>query len=292
MSSVVRFRIPILIFLLAVTAFLCSQLGNIRLAADPLASMYPSGHPFLPALQAIKKMAPEPRLLIAILEVKSGDIYNQETIRKIDRITKGLTEVEGVLPGGITSLTRGMDHYENTGEGLAMGSILGMRWPETEKDFEALKRRVAVNPRGPGRFVSYDGTAAMISAPLVDGNEEALMGSLPSGVEAIRSREEDARHNLYFMGPQLIEAQMTELGSRHIPVAAAATFLLILLALLAYFRTLRGVLLPLVVMVVSLLWTLGMLGASGVEFNPMPAGVSLDPGPLLTRLRGLDRRTI
>ncbi len=240
------------------------------MAADPLASMYPSGHPFLPALQAIKKMAPEPRMLIAILEVKNGDIYNQETIRKIDRITKGLTEVEGVLPGGITSLTRGMDHYENTGEGLAMGSILGIRWPETEKDFEKLKRKVAVNPRGPGRFVSYDGTAAMISAALIDGNEEALMGSLLSGVEAIRSREEDAHHDLYFMGPQLIEAQMTDLGSRHIPVAAAATFLLILLALLAYFRTLRGVLLPLVVMVVSLLWTLGMLGASGVEFNPMP----------------------
>jgi len=270
MSSVVRFRIPILIVFLAVTAFLCSQIGNIRLAADPLSSMYPSGHPFLPALQAIKKMAPEPRMLIAILEVKNGDIYNQETIRKIDRITKGLTEVEGVLPGGITSLTRGMDHYENTGEGLAMGSILGRRWPETEEDFEELKRKVAVNPRGPGRFVSYDGTAAMISAPLVDGNEEALMGSLLSSVEAIRSREEDAHHDLYFMGPQLIEAQMTDLGSRHIPVAAAATFLLILLALLAYFRTLRGVLLPLVVMVVSLLWTLGMLGASGVEFNPMP----------------------
>jgi predicted RND superfamily exporter protein len=209
-------------------------------------------------------------MLIAILEVKNGDIYNQETIRKIDRITKELTEVEGVLPGQITSLTRGMDHYENTGEGLAMGSILGRRWPETEKDFEKLKRKVAVNPRGPGRYVSYDGTAAMISAALVDGNEEALMGSLLDGVEAIRSGEKDARHNLYFMGPQLIEAQMTDLGSRHIPVAAAATFLLIPLALFAYFRTLRGVLLPVVVMVVPLLWALGMLGASGVAFNPMP----------------------
>jgi len=270
MSSVVRFRVPILLVFLAVTALLCSQLGNIRLAADPLSSMYPSGHPFLPALQAIKKMAPEPRMLIAILEVKNGDIYNPETIRKIDGITKGLMEVEGVLPGGITSLTRGMDHYENTGEGLDMGSILGNRWPETAADFEKLKRRVAVNPRGPGRYVSYDGTAAMISAALVDANNEALMESLPGGVEAIRSREEEARHNLYFMGPQLIEAEMTDLGSRHIPVAAAATGLILLLALLAYFRTLRGVLLPVVVMVVSLLWTLGMLGASGVAFNPMP----------------------
>jgi predicted RND superfamily exporter protein len=270
MSSVVRFRVPILILLLAVTAFLCAQLGKIRLTTDPMASLYPTGHPFLPALQATQKMAPEPRMLIAILEVKSGDIYNPDTLRKIDRLTKGLMEVEGVLPGQITSLTRGMDHYENTAEGLAMDSILGMRWPETEREFEELKRRVAVNPRGPGRFVSYDGTAAMISAALAEGNDGVLMESLPGGVEALRSREEDERHNLYFMGPQLIEAYMTDMGSRHIPVAAACTFLALVVALLAYFRTLRGVLLPVLAMVLSLLWTLGILGASGVAFNPMP----------------------
>ncbi len=270
MESILKFRILILIAFAIVIAFLSAELKNLKLTADPMKSMYPDGHPFLPALEATEQMAPEPRMLIAILEVNNGDIYNRATISKIDGITKGLMEVEGVLPGRITSLTRGITHYENTGEGLAMGPILGRTWPETEQDFERLKRKVAVNPMGPGRYVSYDGTATMITADLIEGGDETLPEGLLNSVDAIRSRERDARHNLYFMGPQLIEADMTSMGVRHVPMAAAATFLLIFLALFAYFRTLRGVLLPVVVMMVSVLWPLGMLGASGLELHPMP----------------------
>ncbi len=270
MRFVVRFRKPVLFALLAMTALLCSRIGSIRLPPDPLASLYPAGHRFLPALEAIQRMAPETRMLIAVLEVKKGDIYTQRTVRKIDRVTKALMDIEGVLPGGIVSLTRGMEHYENTAEGLDMGSILGDAWPETEADFEKLERRIAVNPRGLGRYVSYDGTAAMMTAALKGGNGGTLMENLLDGVEAVRSREEDAHHNLYFMGPQLIEAQMTDMGSRHVPLAAAGTLLVILVGLSARFRTLRGVLLPLLVMFFSLLWTFGMLGASGRAFHPMP----------------------
>ena len=115
-----RFRIPVLILFLAVTALFCLQLENIRLTPDPLGSMYPAGHPFLPSLEAIGEMAPEPRMLIVIVETKQGDIYNSETIQKIDNVTRALMKIDGVLPSEITSLTRGVTDYENTSEGLAM----------------------------------------------------------------------------------------------------------------------------------------------------------------------------
>jgi predicted RND superfamily exporter protein len=236
-------------------------------------------------------------MLIVIVETKHGDIYNSETIQKIDNVTRGLMKIDGVLPGGITSLTRGVTHYENTSEGLAMDPILGRRWPQTEEEFKKLKRKVAVNPMGLGRYVSYDGTATMITATLADEKERAkrsyeqlsdeekavlsleehesgvkaaLMESLLKGVEGIESKEKDARHNLYFNGPQLIEAQMTSMGGSHIPVAAAVMFVLIVVALVIRFRTLQGVSVPVVAMVFSLLWSMGMLGASGIDFHPMP----------------------
>ena len=269
MNLILRFRVPVLIAFLVVTAVLSIQIKNLRPAADPLGSMVPEGHPFLPALQAIERMAPPPRMLIAILEVNEGDIYNPDTIRKIDAVTKALMRIEGVLPGGITSLTRGIDHYEHTGEGLVMDPILGRVWPQTEEDFRRLRRKVAVSPMGLGRYVSYDGTAAMITAPLVDHESGALMEGLLSGVEEIRSTEQDAGHRLCFMGPQLIEAQMTSMGRRHIPAAVAATFLIVSVLLAVYFRSLSGVFLPVLVMVLSLVWTMGLLGATGIEFPPM-----------------------
>ncbi len=124
-TLILRFRILFLITFLALTAFLCFQLKGLKMEQETLESLYPAGHAFLPQLQAIKKMAQPPRMLIGILEVKEGDIYNPETVRKIGRITKALTSIEGILPGGITSLTQGTDHYNNTAEGLRIEPVLG-----------------------------------------------------------------------------------------------------------------------------------------------------------------------
>jgi predicted RND superfamily exporter protein len=195
-----------------------------------------------------------------------------------------------------------VEHYENTSEGLTMDPILGRRWPETQEDFRKLKRKVAVNPRGLGRYVSYDGTATMISAALLDEREEArrsyeqlsddekaartyeehrnrvreaLRESLIRGVDEIRSRQRDPHHNLHFMGPQLIEAQMTRMGRRQLPVAAAVMFVILLAALVVRFRTIRAILVSLVAMVLPLLWSMGMLAVSGIPFNPMPLAFPL-----------------
>ena len=270
MRFILRYRIPVLIVLLAATALLACQIRHVRLTADPLGSMFPEGHPFLPAFQATERMAPPPHLLIAILEVRDGDIYKPETIRKIDAVTKALLTIEGVLPGGITSLTRGIDHYEHTGEGLVMDPILGRVWPETEEDFQRLRRKVAVNPMGLGRYVSYDGSATMITAQLLEDEDAGLPEPLLGGVEEVRSTQQDSGHRLCFMGPQLIEAQMTSMGQRHIPAAAAASFIILSVLLALYFRWVWGVLLPIIVMAFSLIWTMGLLGASRIGFHPMP----------------------
>ena len=261
-----RYPLLLLILFTGATLLLSLRLGAIRVAEDPLRSLYPEGHPFLPALQAIEEMAPVPRMLIAILHVEEGDIFNTETLRKIDGLTRGLTRIEGVLPGRITSLTLGIDHYDNTAGGMTMGPILGRTWPETPEDFEALRRRVAVSPMGPGRYVAYDGSAAMITAPLADTVD---LEPLETGVRALAAGIADARHDVLFTGPQLIEAQMTRMGRRQIPLTAAVSVILIMVLLAVRFRTWHGGAVPLLVMTLSLLWCLGLLAAAGVELNPM-----------------------
>ena len=285
-----------MILFLALTALFSAGLARLKLCRDPLASLYLQGHPFLPALEAIEKMAPEPALLIGILEAKGGDIYNQETVAKIDRVTKRLMSTEWVLPAGVTSLTKGFTHYETSANGMEMEPVLGRTWPRTPQDFEALKRKVAINPMGPGAYVAYDGSAAMITAPLADisAHAEQAYGQLPEAerarlsrsayvarrhgeflaslrrlVEELRSEEEDAGHRLLFMGPQLIEADLTAMGTFQLPVAASLTFLLVIVLLAAHFRNLQGVLVPLGCLVAPVLWSLGIYSLAGKAFNPM-----------------------
>lgn len=292
----VRYRFAVLTAGLLLTLYLGERLLHLGMPRDPLGTMYPDGHPFLPALEAIAGMAPEPRILVVLLEVEGGDIYNPATIAKIDRITKALMGMDGILPDGVTSLTRKFDHYENSAEGMSIEPILGRRWPETAEEFQTLRHRVAINPMGPGRYVSYDGTVAMITAPLDDiekraektyadlsdrersrksfekykaEQSDAFDAALLERIEELERAENDGRHRLYFMGPQVIRAQMTRMGMWQVPCAAAAMFLLVAALLGLRFRTVHGVLVPLVAMVVSLVWALGVFAVAGREFNPM-----------------------
>lgn len=292
----VRYRFAVLTAGLLLTLFLGERVLHLEMPQDPLGTMYPDGHPFLPVLEAIAEMAPEPRILVVLLEVKGGDIYNPATIAKIDRITKALMGMDGVLPDGVTSLTRRFDHYENSADGMSIEPILGRKWPETPEEFHALEQRVAINPMGPGRYVSYDGTVAMITAPLDDierraektyadladheraaktfeeykaEQSAAFDAALLERIEELERAENDGRHKLYFMGPQVIRAQMTRLGMWQVPCAAAAMFLLVAALLAVRFRSVHGVVVPLVAMIVSLVWALGVFAAAGREFNPM-----------------------
>lgn len=291
---VMRYRLAALVVLLLLTVFLGFQLKDLKLAADPLASMYPQGHAYVPTLKAIKSMAPDPHLLVCILKVKQGDIYNIETLKKIDSITKGIMDIEGIMPGGITSLTKGMVHYYNSAQGLSIESVLGGQWPQTPQEFEALKRRVAVNPMGLGRYIAYDGTAVMITAKLADINQLAqsaydqipekgrppfekfkkqqearFNANLVKALDALKAKEDDARHTFLFMGQEVLTHQMTQMGAIHIGTATGVMLAIIIVLLAVYFRSAAGVVVPLLTMTVSVIWTLGLYSLARIELNPM-----------------------
>lgn len=291
---ILRYRIIALIVLLGLTVFFAVQLRDLKMASDPLEAMYPQGHKYISTLHAIKKFVPESHMLVCVLDVGTGDIYNKETLAKIDSLTKGIMGIEGVLPTGITSLTKGITHYNNTADGLEMNSILGYKWPQTSEEFEALKRRVAVNPMGIGKYFAYDNTAVMITAKLCDINQLAktsydqipdkekvsfekyrnqqanvFNANLLKNMRELKSKIDDNNHTLYFMGQEILTAQMTEMGKTHISIAACLMVVITIIMLALYFKTVSGIVVPILAMIMSVLWTLGMYSMKGIELNPM-----------------------
>lgn len=291
---VLRYRIPVLILILAATVIVGFGLKNLKMAADPLASLYAQGHPYAATLKAIKDFTPEARMLVCIVDVKHGDIYNTATLKKIDSITKGLVDNECLMPGGIVSLTKGMMHYYNSTQGLNIESVLGTQWPETPEQFADLKRRVAINPMGPGKYVAYDGTAVMITAKLADINQIAQQAydelpeksrppfakfkaaqsaqfnaKLVKALEALKAKEDDANHTLYFMGQEVLTHQMTEMGATHIGAAAGIMCAILIAGLFFAFRSLAGVVAPLIAMGTAVVWSLGIYAWTGMELNPL-----------------------
>ncbi len=295
-SLVVRFRAVVLILFLVLTGLLCIELGGIQLEEDPTEGMIPPGHRFTPVLRAIEGMEEESESLIVLVEVKDGLVYNTETVKKVERMTRKMMGVEEFIPRKILSLYTGMNHYDNTADGLLGEPILGRIPPVTKEDFEAVERRVADNPFGIGYVVSYDGTVTMIMAGITDldtktgltykrlGDEEkkglSIVQHKKQGIDRfhqdllklidhLKATEEDENHRLYFTGDRLLAAQLTAMVREQVPVAGAATMLAMLVALVVYFKSVRGALVPIFCFALSMLWALGFLGASEFVLHPM-----------------------
>ncbi len=269
--------------LIVATGFLAPEARRILPQAKVSETMIPEDHPFLPVIRDLEGAFPEQPLLAVVLSVNSGDVYRPETIRKVEEITRGLMAVQGVVPGGLLSLTKGINHYENSAEGLQMEPILGRKWPETPREMEALRRRVAVNPLGLGAYVAYDGTATLITAPLAPRQASASRSpgrwdllpedpgrvELLAALEALKAKVNDERHTLWFMSPDLLPEETSRTAADQIPPAAAATGAILLVLLLVRFRSWQGVLVPFLAMVLCLVWTAGLLGSTGLRIHPL-----------------------
>jgi hypothetical protein len=294
-SLALRFRSAVVILFLLGTLLLGLEAAHIRMEDNLVDSMIPGGHPFLKASRAIDAMSTQAESLIAILEVRQGDVYNPETMKKVERITRELMGVEKIMPRKILSLATGLNHYDNTAEGLVGEPILGRVSPETEEDFLAVKRRVAVNPLGIGHFVSFDGTATLISAGITNLKTKAelsynqMTGEERKGlslerytnreierfhqelldlVSRLKLKEEDPNHILHLTGDRLLAAELTSMARRQIPVAAAVMVALMLALLVGHLRSFRWALVPVFAFALSVLWGLGAFGASRLVLSP------------------------
>jgi uncharacterized protein len=295
-ALIYQFRFFVLAAVLIICAIFMVFLKDVKLDEDPMASMYPDGHFFLKGLKPIEKMAPRTNMLVCLLEARNGDIYNDATIKKIDEITKALMDCEVINPTSVTSLTKGMDNYVFTANGLNIGSVMGSVWPETPAQFEALKERVATNPMGPGKYVSYDGKAVMITANLVSVEQMAQSTwqllddkqkagrtfekykvdvegefdpKLMKKIDELKKKVDDKNYQLLFMGEEVIKADMTRMGMSQMPVAGGVMFVLMIVMVAVYFRSWQAVLISIIAMIFPAGAGLGLFSLLGKSINPM-----------------------
>ncbi|MBA3036270.1 MAG: MMPL family transporter, partial [Desulfobacterium sp.] len=201
-----------------------------------------------------------------VLEVKDGDIYDFDTIKKIDRITKELLAVKGVDPLQVMSLTH--PRLKNFGVGsnaINVGPIL-KALPERPEELRALKEKVYSNEGIRGIYVSLDDKATLIYAGFW---EEGLdLKNLFKEIQRIKLETEDANHKLYVTGYPMLYAWIASYTPKLYSIFLFTT--LILLGMLVYyFRTVIGVVVPIISGLISAVWGLGFAGIMGYNIDPL-----------------------
>lgn len=266
-NFLIKFRIPVLIVVTAVTLFLGWHLRNMQVYTN-FFDLYPPGHPYIQLYQQYRKMFGTANVLMIMVERKGDDIFNVETINKINKATIQVMETPGVNPYQVRSLTHPkMKNIRITGAMITAYPIMYPAPPKTPDDVRPIKKAVYTNEGVHGFFVSRDNSAALISAGFWE--EGVDFRNLYTRLNALKTDiESDGNHNVHIAGFPMLYSWIFSYKDAILWVISV-TVAIILIMLWFYFRTFTGVWVPLFSGLLSSILALGLAGYFGFNLDPL-----------------------
>lgn len=200
-------------------------------------------------------------MVMAIIN-KDG-VFNPKTLQLVYDLNTKIEKLPNVDPDRITSLATESNIYGDE-EGMIVADFFDPYPPETQAEADAIKAAIDNFPLYQGSLVARDGTATLIVAELVDDTkaEQTYKSFMEIADEADLSNGEE----IHVAGEGAIAgylgAYIDNDAQRLNPLAG----IIITIVLFIAYLTLRGTILPNVVVGATVAIALGMMAASGIAF--------------------------
>ncbi len=249
-----------------VTVGLASRLPDLRVESDQRVYMAP-GTETRENLDLLEDLfgSIETVLVIVMREDHPDGIYNPETLAVIDEITEWLRrreELETSRSSDLRSLST-INDIVGDEQGLLVRPFMEFP-PETREEALAIRSAIESNSMYVGQVVSYDGKGAIIVTKEADtgGRQGAkTYFDLREYLDGLNARGHP--EVFHVTGSSIVQGLVGEYvpqeGQRLLPFV----LLTIVVCLFLSFRTLRGVLIPYLVVALTELWMFGFLALWG-----------------------------
>ena len=254
--------------ILIVTIFFAAQIPGVKMYSD-FADLLPQGHPYIKLHNQIRDNFGGANNIIVGVEMEQGDIFTNERLAHIHRLTQAIDNLPGINHNLVSSLTHrntrkvwlsetgGINsepHYDPLNQNLDDDELARMR------------SEVGTNPRVFGLLVSTDFKAALIKATFNEGQLD--YAEIFRQVQDLREKEKVERVSIHVSGQPMMVGWIYTYVDQILQVFLFTAAILIVLLVL-YFRRLLGILLPLVGIVLSSIWGLGIISLLGFNLDPL-----------------------
>jgi hydrophobe/amphiphile efflux-3 (HAE3) family protein len=263
-SFIVGHRLAVLVLTLALTLVLGLQLRNLSIIVDA-DELLPKTHPFVEVTERVEDVFGNRFTVVVGITPKTGDVYTPEVLGKLLTATERLAATSGVTRGNIQSLAapRAKD-ISGDAEGLRVARLLD-HVPVSLAEAQAVKVRLAANPAYRNVLVSEDGRTAAIYVEFE--KDPKGFGHVVDKVEAAIAPIRDDSVRVSVSGQPVFLGTL-ETFSKRMAWLLPLAILLIGLIHFEAFRTLQGLILPLVTAILALVWSLGIMTLAGVHLDP------------------------
>lgn len=287
---VIKFKIPILLLVLIPTVFVGAQVRHLSINTSNEGLLH-ADDPILTIYDVFRDQFGRDDLMV--LAIKSDKIF---TIPFLSKLKKLHDQLEAEVPhlNDITSLVNARD-TRGQGDTLLVDDLL-VHFPENDQDLSELKERVMANPVYRNQLISTDATfttiliesdtysaAGMESYDPLAGFDENLDPSatnlnpefltdqenaqMVAKVKEIARSYEGPDFEISMAGSPIVTHTVKQLMMKDMKKFLRLAALAIGICLFVMFRRISGVLLPLLVVALTLISTLGLMAIFGVQFK-------------------------
>jgi len=258
-----RLVVIAVLLLTALMGFMASRVEVKTIFSDLL----PKNHPYVAVNQKFKSTFGGSNMVSIMVETDKNDIFDLKVLEKVQKLTVGLQQVDGVDTYQIVSLaSKKLKEVRASTEGVETRPIM---WPELPKDAAGMaKLRAAVlnNTLIYGPYVSLDLKATLITADFRDGeiNYSKAFNEIMSQVKAATGDGVSIK----VVGEPVLYGWVNYYLDETIRIFFAAIASLVIILMLIT-RTWHGTLLPLLAGTISAIWALGAAKIMGFHLDPL-----------------------
>ncbi len=270
---IVRFRWLVIGLALASTVVAALPLQTLRFEGDVEAN-FPADDPVIGYNRMIEeRFGIRDLIMVGVFNNNPDEngVFNPRTLG----IVKEFSEKIALLPGikavrdeDVASVAT-MDNITGTVDGLNVDPFMEVV-PHTPAALESLKHRLFANHMFVNWVVSQDGTGLLVMAKMEpsEGTQESSARRM-AVYTTIRDMVQDKEasgvpESFHIAGRGALEVNFEQEGRRDMETFLPLILVVIVTTLYSTYRSLRGVLLPLAVVIAAVIWTLGIMAAVGI----------------------------
>ncbi|MDO8413312.1 MAG: MMPL family transporter, partial [Gallionellaceae bacterium] len=264
---ITSYRMVVILLVLCVTIFLGMRIGALKIDTDP-DIWAPQAHPYVKTTKTLEQVFGGRNVVVIGIAPKNGDIYQPEVLAKIQRIQQGIEQLPQAVRHNILSLAaRKVKDIRAASDGMEVRRIME-RVPQTPVEIAALKAAVASMPIYINSLVTPDGKVAAVIADFKTDKAKPNYTAMIQALRPIVEREKDATVDIYYGGLPM-HGYWLEFHMKKMPMYFGIALLIIMAVQFWSFRSLQGMLLPMLTSILSVIWGLGLMGILGVHMDPM-----------------------
>ncbi len=251
----------VLLLILLLTGFFAFHARHIQVDSS-LDSLLPDNDPERQYYNDVVRLFGSEN--VAVIGILTDNIYTPHTLQKIQRLTDEFRKIPEVKT--VFSLTNAPDVIAKiTG---AEQELLIPTIPTTVEEAAAIKEKVATQPIYHKNLVAEDGRAAAINIFFLESitDNEFVRRGIDEKIQDIIDQAQGPE-KIYYTGLPHFKAVSARAIVEDLSYLLPLALVLILIVLFFCLRSVRGVVLPALTVIITVIWTLGLMVLGGSRLS-------------------------